>query len=381
MDATLGSAARSWNRLVDQLSGTASSTGLERRGGDPADSVIDSLADGVIVVDINLEIVCTNPAAVALLARESEPKVGMQLDELQPEELAQFALSVFEGGPVRRETVECGTEESPQVIRVRVGRIAGSRERVIITLVDITRQTVAESSRGGFLARATHELRAPLTNIKLYAEQAIEEGDDDPQLRQEALNVIGREVLRLERTVGDLLRVSELESGALQGTRTEIRIDDMLDEVREAFVAAAEAKSIGLTLDAPPKLPTLHGDRDHIEVVIQNLVGNAIKYTPEGGSVLLKADADEFEFTLEVIDDGIGIAPDEAPMVFETFFRSDDARVHDVEGSGLGLALARQLARQHGGDVTLESELNRGSTFTLRIPVGHSANRSSGPQA
>ncbi|MEL6795791.1 MAG: HAMP domain-containing sensor histidine kinase [Planctomycetota bacterium] len=370
IDPALGRPAQSWNQIVDRFESGTLTGGVESHSGVAIDPVIDSLAEGVIVVGGDLAIIRANPAATALLPGDTAPDADVNLTELQPAELAEVASAVLAGGPVRRETIECGTEEAPQVLRVRVGRVVGSRDRVLLTMADITRQSVAESSRGNFLARATHELRAPLTNIKLYAEQAVEEGDDDPQLRQEALNVIGREVLRLERTVGDLLRVSELESGSLRGTRTEIRVDDMLTEIREAFVASAEAKSIGLTLDAPPKLPTLLGDRDHIEAVIQNLVGNAIKYTPAGGSVLMRADADEHEFTLEVIDDGIGIAPEEALLVFETFFRSDDARVHDVEGSGLGLSLARQLARQHGGDVTVESELNRGSTFTLRVPVG-----------
>ncbi|MEL6497771.1 MAG: ATP-binding protein [Planctomycetota bacterium] len=381
VDPELGRSARSWNRVVDRIAGDAASHKREADSTWHADPVIDSLAEGVIVIGSDLRIIRANPAAAALLTGETDPVPGVQLSDIRPADLGQMASAVLAGGPVCRETIECGTEDAPQVLRVRIGRVVGARDRVVLTLADITRQSVAESSRGNFLARATHELRAPLTNIKLYAEQAVEEGDDDPQLRQEALNVIGREVLRLERTVGDLLRVSELESGALRGTRTEIRVDDMLADIRETFGATAEAKSIGLTLDAPPKLPTLVGDRDHIEAVIQNLVGNAIKYTPNGGSVLLRADADESEFTLEITDDGIGIAPDELPLIFETFFRSDDARVHDVEGSGLGLSLARQLARQHGGDITVESELNRGSTFTLRVPVGRDEAASANPSS
>ncbi len=379
VDSTLGRTADAWNELIERLLSGSVSQGIEPSRDQSGDPVIDALAEGVLVVDGDLRILASNPAAAALLTGESDPATGCSLTDLEPADLAAIARTVLAGGPVRRETIECGTEASPQVLRVRVARAAGLADRAVMTLTDITRQSVAEASRGGFLARATHELRAPLTNIKLYAEQAIEEGDEDPQLRQEALNVIGREVLRLERTVGDLLRVSELESGALRGSRTEVQVADMLSEIRSAFTAAADAKSIGLTLDAPPKLPLLYGDRDHIELVIQNLVGNAIKYTPEGGTVLIRADADEFEFTLEVIDDGIGIAPQEIPLVFETFFRSDDARVTETQGSGLGLSLARQLARQHGGDVTLESELNRGSTFTLRLPVGNRESQPSMP--
>ena len=378
IDPRLGRAASDWNRLIARLVGGPASVGLESSLNRPTDAVLDSLADGVLVVDRSFRIVSANPSAAALLVSDGETELGASLHDVGPELLASMAEAVLAGGPVQRETVECGTEASPQVLRVRATRCVGERDRAVLTLTDITRQSVAEASRGGFLARATHELRAPLTNLKLYAEQAIEEGDDDPQLRQEALNVISREVLRLERTVGDLLRVSELESGSMRGTRTEIQIADMIRDIRDTFSAAADAKSIGLTLDAPPKLPLLLGDRDHLELIIQNLVGNAIKYTPEGGTVLMRADADEQDFSLDIIDSGIGIAEEETSLVFETFYRSDDDRVHSTEGSGLGLALARQLARQHGGDVTLQSELNRGSTFTLRIPVGQGAGQPSG---
>jgi signal transduction histidine kinase len=120
-------------------------------------------------------------------------------------------------------------------------------------------------------------------------------------------------------------------------------------------------------------MPVLKGDRDQVMMMFQNLVGNAIKYTPDGGSVTVRADADERQFTLDVIDTGIGIAPAEASLVFDKFFRSADERIRGVEGSGLGLAFAREVARQHGGEITVDSELNRGSTFTLRLPVNQAA--------
>ncbi len=372
LSESYGPSALAWNELIPALCADAPGEAHESALKSESD-VLDTLADGVLVVDQNLCVVHHNTAATVLLGEPEALGEGVSLERLRDGVLADAARTVLSGGPTQRQILDAGTSDAPQVIRVRAARLGRSRDRVVLTLTDITRQTVAEASRGSFLARATHELRAPLTNLKLYAEQAIEEGDSDPQLRQEALNVIGREVLRLERTVGDLLRVSELESGSIRSAVTEIQIEDMLAKIRESFAAMAESKSIALTLEAPPRLPALRGDRDHIELAIQNLVGNAIKYTPEGGSVVVRADGDEREFTLDVVDTGIGIAPDESTLVFEKFYRSDDDRVHDAEGSGLGLAMAREIARLHGGDITLESELNRGSTFTMRIPTGRAA--------
>lgn len=370
----MGPIAADWNQLIASAGGPISLGRVGAMTGDDPDELLNALADGVIEMDRDGSVVRLNAAAAALVGQDGPEVIGRPIDRLLDGALAEPARTLLGGGPMRRQTLQLGTEESPQVLRVRVARRGKSRGGAVLTLTDITRQAMAEASRGSFLARATHELRAPLTNIKLYTEQAIEEGDD-PELRQEALNVIGREVLRLERTVGDLLRVSELESGSMRAAQSEIQIDDMLQEIRGTFTAAAEAKSVTLKLDAPPKLPVLRGDRDHIELLVQNLIGNAIKYTPAGGSVVMRADCDERDFTLEVVDTGIGISPNDAALVFEKFHRADDDRVREVEGSGLGLALAREIARRHGGDVTLESELNRGSTFTLRLPISQAMGR------
>ena len=130
----------------------------------------------------------------------------------------------------------------------------------------------------------------------------------------------------------------------------------------------AAEKQIALRFELPPKFPLLHADRDKLCLALHNLVGNALKYTPEGGEVRLAARAEGDKVRIEVADTGIGIAEGDLEHVFDRFYRANDRRVAKSTGSGLGLALAREVVRMHGGDITLESTLNEGSTFTMTVP-------------
>jgi signal transduction histidine kinase len=244
----------------------------------------------------------------------------------------------------------------------------------IAVLEDVSQQRVADRSRNTLIAQASHELRTPLTNIRLYAEALLEDGDSNPQARTTAINVINQESRRLERIVSDMLSVSEIEAGAFRIRRDDIPLASILDDLKHDFAPQAQDKEITLTFDVAPKLPAMTGDRDKITLAIHNLVGNAIKYTPAGGKVTVRAASTspgtpQETLIVDVTDTGIGIKPEEHESVFERFYRSADKRIASITGTGLGLTLARDIARIHGGDVTLKSAINEGSTFTLRIPA------------
>ncbi|HEY8666722.1 MAG TPA: ATP-binding protein, partial [Tepidisphaeraceae bacterium] len=235
---------------------------------------------------------------------------------------------------------------------------------------DVTQQRVAEEARNTFVAQATHELRTPLTNIRLYVETAIEEGDKNPSIRTNALNIINQESRRLERIVGEMLSVAEIEAGSFKLRSADIYLDLLLEELKADFEQQAKDKKMTLLFNLPPKLPVVHGDRDKIVVALHNLVGNALKYTPEGGQVTVSAVVDRGQLSIDVNDTGIGISEEEAEQIFEKFYRSKDPRVGKITGTGLGLTLAREVVRLHGGDITVRSEVNKGSTFTITLPLG-----------
>jgi signal transduction histidine kinase len=243
----------------------------------------------------------------------------------------------------------------------------------MIVIEDITQQRAAQRASHAFVAQATHELRTPLTNICLYVETALDEGENDPKVRQESLNVINTEARRLERMVGDILSMSEIEAGALRLRRDDVRTKELFAELQADYMAQAREKQIDLSFQLPPKLPVLLGDRDKISLGLHNLVGNAIKYTPEGGKITVCVTVEGDMLSMEVSDTGIGISEEDCRHIFDRFYRAKDRRVGEVTGSGLGLAIAREVIALHGGDITVRSEPNKGSTFTLLLPVNREA--------
>jgi len=239
----------------------------------------------------------------------------------------------------------------------------------MIGIDDVTQQRVADEARNAFITQVTHELRAPLTNIRLYTEQAIEDGDQDPQMRGRCLNVISQEARRLEGIVTDMLSVAEIEAGTMSLRKDDVRLEMLIEALKADYSGLADEKNITLEFKLPPKLPVIHADRDKIGLALHNLVNNALKYTPDGGRVEVKVDVKDGNMIIEVVDSGIGIAEADIARIFERFYRAKDPKVSEVTGSGLGLALAREVVRLHGGDIRVESEVGKGSTFSMVLPA------------
>ena len=255
------------------------------------------------------------------------------------------------------------------VLRFNVRHVGGNHGVAAMILIeDITQQRVAEDSRHSFAAQATHELRTPLTNIRLSVESVLD-SPHDQELRASCLNIINHEAHRLERVVAEMLSVAEIEAGSLAISRDDVPLKTMFDELISDYKALANEKKISLRFDVPPKLPLLVGDRDKIMLALHNLVGNALKYTPEGKQVVVTVDYQDNALSVNVTDTGIGINEEDAERIFEKFYRAHDERVHQITGSGLGLALAREVIRLHGGDITVQSQIDQGTTFTLTLPV------------
>jgi signal transduction histidine kinase len=239
----------------------------------------------------------------------------------------------------------------------------------VVIIEDVTQQRAAEASRNSFVTQASHELRTPLTNMRLCLEVAMDDRANDAAARARCFNVLNQETRRLDRIVSEMLSIAEIEEGTIRLRIDDLRLETVFEELRADFGPMAKEKRIELIFDLPPKFPVLQADRNKFVLALHNLVGNAIKYTPEGGRVTIALRVEQQRITIEVIDTGIGIKEEESELVFEKFYRAKDPRVAKINGSGLGLALSRQVARLHGGDVTLQSKLNEGSTFILTVPV------------
>lgn len=240
----------------------------------------------------------------------------------------------------------------------------------IAVLQDVTEQEKLEASRREFVANVSHELRTPLTTIKSYTE-ALEDGAlEDKQMGPRFVGVIQNETGRMIRLVTDLLHLSRLDSkeAALHKERTDIV--EMLEDVEDRFSFQMKQKHIRTIIEVKPGVSTAMLDRDGIDQVLDNLISNALKYTPDGGTITMDASiTEEGMLSLSVKDTGIGIPKKDLDRIFERFYRVDKARTRNLGGTGLGLSIAREIVRAHGGFITLQSELEKGTTVTFTLPL------------
>jgi two-component system phosphate regulon sensor histidine kinase PhoR len=374
-------AAAGWNSLVEQIQDRRVLSGLEERLNHAigkADQgelslVLAALTDGVAVSNSEGEMTLANGALASLLGAASpDDLLGVNIVDCLANELAPAAqpfreLLLGHAGPGQWET-RTGTGQETGVYRIQRRPLddAGS---TLWLVRDITQQKLAEEARDEFLVTATHELRTPLANLKAYAETlAVYEGIDVEQ-QKTFCNIINSEATRLARFVDDLLDVSQMEAGAVRLARHEVDLARLLEETIAHVRPQADQKQLNFETRLPPKLPHVIADKDKLSAALVNLLGNGIKYTPEGGSVFFRVEADDKQVHFHVEDTGIGISAEDLPNMFRKFYRSADARVQAETGSGLGLAFTYEVARLHGGGLTVESTLNRGSHFTLTLPI------------
>jgi signal transduction histidine kinase len=382
---SLGKEAVYWNKLLDERDALVSALAVEKAaersrsdggGGGEFASAFDALWMGLVILDSTGVIRSLNGAAAAVLKKPKPEIVGRPFASVVPDpQLSEMIMAVASGKTRQRASVEVvldgdrpGADKTVLRYTVRPLRRDDSVSAILV-IEDVTQQRIADESRNSFVAQATHELRTPLTNMRLYLDQLVEEGDSDPVVKARSINVLSSETRRLERIVGDMLSVAEIEAGSFNLHTDDVRVETMLEELRQDFLAQAKEKEIILAFDLPPKLPVISGDRDKIMLAVSNLIGNALKYTAANGQVTVKVEESAGALYIHVADTGIGVKDEEQELIFEKFYRSKDRRIASVAGSGIGLSLARQIVRLHGGEISVKSTLDKGSTFSLRLPA------------
>jgi len=381
-----GPEVRAWNQLIAEkarlqkrlLSARVDEVVESRpRANRQLQEMCDAMRRGVILVDGTLRATYANGAAAVYLRSEPNKIIGQALSDTSLDQKVLKAVQDAISGLARSwKSVEVDNrdQETSGVLRFSVRPLRREdTSAAMIVIEDITQQRVADESRSAFVTQVAHELRAPLTNIRLSAETAIEDGEEHPQVRANLLNIINQEAKRLERVVSDMLSVAEMEAGTLDLRKDDVRLDALFEDLNADYGRQAQLKNITLEFNVPPKLPVIQADRDKLALVVHNLLNNAIKYTKAGGRVVVNVDIDHDTLMVDVIDNGMGIASDDIKRIFEKFYRATDAREAGITGSGLGLALARQIVNLHGGEIEVESKVNKGSTFSVRLPIATKA--------
>ena len=336
----------------------------------------EALSEGVLLVERTGRIRGANAAACRLLDAPYPPAEGELLGQTLLEATHSRAIAdlnaraLAEGAAGEIETRTVGPVE--RALRVRAVPEPGGAGSLVV-LEDCTELLRLRTVRTEFVANVSHELRTPLASIRATAETLLDGAGGDPQIAPVFLETILREADRLVRLSEDLLELSRAESTGRERTRFDLAF--LAADVAARLAAQAEKGGVQVSLaPLPPVL--IDADRDEIAQVLFNLLDNAIKYTPSGGRVTVSLQRRDAVAALTVADTGIGILSQDLPRIFERFWRADRARrfrsgetAGGTSGTGLGLSIVKHIVEAHGGDVVAESELNRGSRFTVTLPV------------
>ncbi len=241
---------------------------------------------------------------------------------------------------------------------------------LLIIVRDLSEAARVDTMRKDFVANASHELRTPLASIMGFIETLQGPAKNDPAAREKFLTVMGVQAQRMRRLVDDLMSLSRIEMRSHLMPRTEVDLNDILEDLRQSLEPLAQQEKVRLSIEKLPRPAIVLGERDELVQVFQNLMHNAIRYGRPGGAVevRIEPDAASRRLRVDVIDDGPGIAPQHLPRLTERFYRVDVAASRKKEGTGLGLAIVKHVVNRHRGQLEITSELGRGSRFRVWLP-------------
>ena len=243
------------------------------------------------------------------------------------------------------------------------------RTGFLVSYQDITHEVEQDSLRQDFIANASHELRTPVTSVKVLLENLVEGAKDDPEVADEFLNDALREIDRMHELVNDLLDLAALESGRNQLQLTDFEVVKVLKDAVETVAPQAKQRDVNLVPEWPGPDVRLEADLSRVRQVLVNLVANAVKFTPAGGNVTVKAWLENGQVRFMVSDSGIGIPSKDLPHIFDRFYRVTKGRSRLQGGSGLGLTIVKQAIDAHRGDISVESTEGKGTTFYFQLPT------------
>ncbi|MBX6352033.1 MAG: HAMP domain-containing protein [Thermoflavifilum sp.] len=361
-DDEFGDLARAINHLADRLQEALAAGERER---DRLQAVIRHMGDGVIAYDAQWHPLFCNDAALRFLPGGAAA-LQVSADKLR---LADALAEGSTQGGARARTRAFLRELGDSILHVHMSemRAEGQVTGYVVVLRDVTEQEKLNRARRDFVANVSHELRTPLTTIRSYADAVREPGIDD-EMRLRFLNVIAREADRMVRLTQDLLQLSGLETRPRGARVGPVAVQAWLHRCAERFRVQADRSGVDLRVDAACTDCAVEGDAELLDRLLDNLLSNALKYTTRGGAVQVRAEAEGDSIRVMVEDTGIGIPAEDLPHVFERFYRVDKARSRRMGGSGLGLALVREIAEWHGGDVSIASEPGVGTRVTVVLP-------------
>lgn len=373
----VGLLATTLNTMADQLHAKIDELSEDRA---QLLAVLTSMVEGVMVLDYRGHVLQINPALERMFGISRVEARGRPCAELFRHQRLNDLVTTILGSRVPGED-EIVLPLTGRCLQIEASPAGGERESeacLVLVFHDITELRRLEKIRKDFVANVSHELRTPLTSIKGYVEALLDGAKDDPVASARFLEIILKQSDRLNLIIEDLLELSKIESGRVSLKEEPLELRSVVDRTLSMIKPIADKKRHRLVTVVDPSLPPVGGDEGRLVQVLTNLLDNAIKYTPEGGTIsvgtklVLSAgttDSTARAIDLSVADTGIGIPEEDRPRVFERFYRVDKARSRELGGTGLGLAIVKHIVEGHGGQVWVEANHPQGSRFVVRLPV------------
>ena len=370
-DDELGQLGQAINDLSFKIKEAQESTESERQR---LDSVLRHMSDGVIATDRRGRIVIMNTAALDILNLKSEKVIGIPLLAILPLEERVTFRELLETQQERLIHLEEDGEDSIiqcefSVIQRESGFISG----LVCVLTDVTEQQKIERERRNFVSNVSHELRTPLTSIKSYTEALVDGAWENKEIAPGFLKVIETETDRMMRMITDLLNLSRMDQNRFGLEKEFINMNELVVHIVNRFEMVLQSepyrdKNYRILTDITQRDLWVELDQDKITQVLDNIINNAIKYSPDGGRIIVRLMETHTDIIVSVSDEGLGIARKDIPHLFDRFYRVDKARSRAMGGSGLGLAIAQEVVQLHGGKIWVNSIENKGSTFFVSLP-------------
>jgi two-component system phosphate regulon sensor histidine kinase PhoR len=334
------------------------------------EAILNYMTSGILLVNAKGEVLLTNPSLEKIFHLEAKKIVGKNnLEVIRNYELDERVKEALQANQVVRSELMIHYPEEKYVQAYFVPIKDSSKEKSVLVIIhDITAIKETETIKSEFVANASHELRSPLTAIKGFAETLLDGAINNPDMRLKFVSIINQESERLIRIVQDLLDLSKIESKQIKLMYREFKLRPLLSEIELEFSQRIFEQRYDFKVELTEQIEMIEADRDWLHQVLYNLLDNAVKYTPPGGSITIKIEQVKKSLLFKVIDTGIGIPREDLSRIFERFYRVDKARSRKMGGTGLGLSIVKHVVEKHGGKIGINSEAGKGTEVWFKIP-------------
>ncbi|AUG59083.1 two-component system histidine kinase PnpS [Acetivibrio saccincola] len=362
----IGKLTKAFNYMASELKKNLNEVSREKN---KIETILNYMTDGIIAFNLKGEVIHINPVLKVMLGIKEE--WDMNFNEFSKR--YDLGVSIEEISYLETyKTKEVNTTIGDKYVKVYFAIFTDENKKpdgVIAVFHDVTEQQKLDEMRREFVANVSHELRTPLTSIKSYSETLLEGALEDKETATKFLSVINSEADRMTRLVKDLLQLSRLDNNQMKWNITKFSLEKLVRDCIQKLEISANEKDQTIECYKIGDVEDVEADRDRIEQVLINILSNAMKYTPKGGKISIYVGKMYSSVYVKVKDSGIGIPKEDLPRIFERFYRTDKARSREMGGTGLGLAIAKEIIEAHNGEISVTSDIGKGTEFTIKLPV------------